>query len=208
MSTYCCIVLWNQNIEFVHVIYYKHINITHPHITRPQITQPHITRPQITHPQVSFPLRAKLSIIYCWSTTKCVTCKKCLLWDKQKREEFYIHFHEVRPRNIKERKVAFFLFFSIYKYFLRNYKADVYVLITRLLYWSLGSKDCLFQDPTFGFSPLFCNNSRERWLGKEMYYQLTNSSYRDSLKILEADIEHANSLWVISFFLGVFSFWV
>ncbi|XP_013721549.1 E3 ubiquitin-protein ligase AIRP2 isoform X2 [Brassica napus] len=27
-----------------------------------------------------------------------------------------------------------------------------------------------------------------------MYYQLTNSSYRDSLKILEADIEHANSL--------------
>jgi len=36
-----------------------------------------------------------------------------------------------------------------------------------------------------------------------MYYQLTKSSYRDSLKILEADIEHANGLWVILwFFLG------
>lgn len=50
-----------------------------------------------------------------------------------------------------------------------------------------------------------------------MYYQLTKSSYMDSLKILEADIEHANGLWVnlilswfhfnfYSFFFG-FSFW-
>ena len=33
MSTYCTIVSWNQNREFVYIIYYKHINIACPHIT-------------------------------------------------------------------------------------------------------------------------------------------------------------------------------
>lgn len=65
---------------------------------------------------------------------------------------------------------------------------------------------CLFQDSNFGFSSLpvrllcldhfFIERKRDeiRDLVKEMYYQLTKSSYRDSLKILEADIEHANGL--------------
>lgn len=38
-----------------------------------------------------------------------------------------------------------------------------------------------------------------------MYYELARSSYQDSLKVLEADIQHANALWVFSFcFLSVF----
>lgn len=33
-----------------------------------------------------------------------------------------------------------------------------------------------------------------------MYYQLARSSCEDSLKVLEADIQHANALWVILFY--------
>lgn len=40
-----------------------------------------------------------------------------------------------------------------------------------------------------------------------MCYQLSNSSYQDSLKVLEADIQHANALWVKFMFFFRLLFW-
>ncbi|CAK9155846.1 unnamed protein product [Ilex paraguariensis] len=37
-----------------------------------------------------------------------------------------------------------------------------------------------------------------------MYYQLARSSYQDSLKVLEADIQHANALYLNLFHILVY----
>ena len=63
MSTYYCIVLWNQNREFVHVIYYKHINITCPHITHHSSTyHPSTNHPTTHHSSINHPSTIVVSI--------------------------------------------------------------------------------------------------------------------------------------------------
>ena len=61
MSTY--IVLWNQNKEFVHFIYYKHINITYPLITHHSSTHhPFTNHPTTHHPSTNNPSTSVISI--------------------------------------------------------------------------------------------------------------------------------------------------